>query len=289
MLVKTEAFVLRNRKMNESDSLLHLFSRKLGRISAVAKGARRSRSRFLAGVQPFVYSDFVLYSGRNLYTVNHVEPLRTFYSLREDYGKLSVASYMMELAEAEINEGQKNHRLFQLLGKGLTLTSCLENTPHALVRSFELQFVQLAGYEPQLNHCLECSLWEDHGTHWFSVRMGGVLCDKCRHMDPAAFPLTLTCLRLMHTLLNRKIEETSCLRLRSDLNNELSSLMEKYLLFQLDRHTFRTRRFLENTMDHSHRVKAFSSQELIKPLTGDMESDTFKKNEKQQCSHEQKE
>jgi DNA repair protein RecO len=84
MLITTEAFVLKSRKYNEADSLMVLFSRKLGKISAVAKGSRRAKSQMLAGIQPFCHSSFVLYQGRSLYTVNQVEARRIFYPLRED-------------------------------------------------------------------------------------------------------------------------------------------------------------------------------------------------------------
>src|SRR5690554_1201034 len=104
MLITTEGFVLKNRKYRETDSILTIFTRKVGKINAIAKGARRPKSNLLAGIQPFCYSEFVLYKGRNLYTVSQCDSKEIFYPLREDLKKLSYASYLMELVEAVIVE-----------------------------------------------------------------------------------------------------------------------------------------------------------------------------------------
>src|SRR5690554_3964838 len=110
MLLKTEGFVLKNRKYAETDSLLVIFTRKIGKIHAIAKGVQRLKSSLMAGVQPFCYSDFVLYKGKSLYTVSQCEPKQIFYKIREDIKHLSYGAYVVELIEAVTNEGQTNNR-----------------------------------------------------------------------------------------------------------------------------------------------------------------------------------
>ncbi len=138
MLLKTEGFVLKNRKYKETDSLLVLFTRKLGKINAIAKGVQRPKSSLMACVQPFCYSDFVLYKGRSLYTVSQCESKEVFYKIREDMKTFSYAAHAIELIEAVTNEGQTNNRLFNLLGKTLFILTQAGIELETVIRSYEI-------------------------------------------------------------------------------------------------------------------------------------------------------
>lgn len=245
MLVNTEAFVLKSRKYNEADSLLVLFSRKLGKISAVAKGSRRAKSQMLAGIQPFCYSDFQLYKGRSLYTVNQVDSRKIFYPLREDYRKLTYAAYLVELVEIEITEGQTHPRLFSLFGKSLTLLSREDVEMETLIRSFELHFMGACGYKPQLQGCTACQETKS-GKWWFSLEQGGILCRACRGQGQTVRPISHTCLKLMRYLTAKSIDETAHIKIHPRLNDELQQLTKDYLLYHMERFQFRSLKLLSH-------------------------------------------
>ncbi len=274
MLINTEAFVLKSRKFNEADSMLVLFSRKLGKASAVAKGSRRAKSKMLAGIQPFCYSDFMLYKGRNLYTVTQVEAKRIFYPLREDYNKLTYACYLVELVETEITEGQTHPQLFSLFGKGLTLLSNPETIILTLIRSFELHFMTVCGYEPMLNQCMSCQTHESTGW-WFNLTQGGILCIDCRQSQPEARKISANCIKLARYLLAKKIDETVRLKIHPSLNNELQEHMKVYMLHHLDRYQFKSLKMLEQTETLPVLDKKYAESVS---LTDTIESDTFNEN-----------
>ncbi|SET41037.1 DNA replication and repair protein RecO [Natronincola peptidivorans] len=239
MLVKTEGFVLKSKKYGESDSLLIIFTRKLGKINAIAKGAKRPKSSLIAGVQPFCYSDFLLYKGKSLYTVSQCEPKEIFYKLREDVKKLSYAAYLVELVEATVNEGQTNNRLFNLLGKTLHLLTQSDIEMNTIIRSFEMNYLNYCGFRPELYQCVSCGKKES--SNWrFSSQEGGVLCNLCFNQDPYAMKISDITLRLAKYLQSRDIVEIQKLKISDSLNENLKRILKHYILVHINKYDFKS-------------------------------------------------
>lgn len=239
MLITTEGFVLRNRKYKETSSLLTIFTRKVGKINAIAKGAYRPKSRLLAGIQPFSYSEFVLYKGRNLYTVNQCDVREMFYPLREDLKKLSYAAYLVELVESVIAEGQISNRLFNLLGKTLYILKEDDIEINPVVRAFEIKLMDYSGYRPYLINCVHCA--NKQSTSWkFSVEQGGLLCLSCLNIDPSAVKIGNTTIKLAIYLLTRDMEEIKKLKVSRYLNDELRNVLRQYILAYTNRYNFKS-------------------------------------------------
>ena len=202
MLITTEGFVLRNRKYRETDSLLTIFTQKIGKVNAIAKGVYKHKSNLLAGTQPFSYSECVLYKGRSLYTINRCEIKEIFYSLGEDLKKLSFAAYIVELVESVTAEGQTNSRLFNLLRKTLYILKENDIEINSIIRAFEIKLIDYSGYRPYLTSCVHCAnkqskLWK------FSIEQGGLLCSLCSNTDPFALKMGNTTIKLAIYLLTR--------------------------------------------------------------------------------------
>jgi DNA repair protein RecO (recombination protein O) len=244
MLLKTEGFVLKNRKLGEADSLLTIFTRKLGKINAVAKGARKPRSPFLAGVQPFCYSEFVVYKGKNLYQVSSCDSKQIFYSIREDMDKLAYSAYLLELVEAVITEGQTNNRLFNLVGKTLSLMLMEEIELNTIVRAFELKLLHYAGFRPQFTSCVSCGGRGDL-LFRFSISQGGILCGSCSGEDTAAVKISGTTIRLANYLMSKEIEEVYKLKINNFLNNELKNILKKYIFEHINIYHFKSLEIIE--------------------------------------------
>ncbi|AOY77549.1 DNA repair protein RecO [Clostridium formicaceticum] len=239
MLVKTEGFVLKNRKYGESDNMLVIFSRKLGKINAIAKGAQKPKSALMAGVQPFCYSEFLLYRGKSLYTVSQCEPKEIFYKLREDVKRLSYAAYLVELVEVVTNEGQTNNRLFNLLGKTLYLLTKPEIEVNTVVRSFEINFLNYCGLKPELHRCVHCN--KITADYWkFSPQEGGLLCNHCSSVDPYAMKISETTLRLARYLQSKEIHEVRKLKISDTLNEALKKLLKQYILVHINKYDFKS-------------------------------------------------
>lgn len=239
MLVNTEAFVLKNKKYGETDSMLTLFTRKLGKINAIAKGARKPKSSLLAGIQPFGYSDFILYRGKSLYTITQCDSKKIFYSIREDLDKLAYGAYFLELVEAVTNEGQTNNRLFNLLGKALMQLEEKDIELLTIVRAFELKLLVYSGFKPQLKACVSCGKVQFNPIH-FSMEGGGILCPDCFQVDPFAIKVSETTIRLANYLLDRELVEISKLKVHENLMKELKNLLKKYILVHINKYQFKS-------------------------------------------------
>jgi DNA repair protein RecO (recombination protein O) len=177
---KTEAIVLRSMRFSEADRILHLYTAGRGRIGAIAKGVRKTKSRFGARLEPLSHVELMLHEGGGeLQTITGVELLRSHHRTREDVYRLNVGMIGAEAMLRLFGEPEANERAFGALARFLDL---LDETPHAqtrpaldpLVLSFQLKLLWLAGYLPHLTSCVECG--SNAALVGFSARSGGAVC-----------------------------------------------------------------------------------------------------------------
>jgi DNA repair protein RecO (recombination protein O) len=176
---KTEAIVLRSMRFSEADRILHLYTADRGRIGAIAKGLRKTKSRFGARLEPLSHVELMLHQGAGeLQTITGVELLRSHRAAREDSYRLNVGLIGAEAMLRLFGEPEANERAFGALAKFLDLLDVGEvrsTQPAAdpLVLSFQLKLLWLAGYLPHVTSCVECGASELIG---FSARAGGAVC-----------------------------------------------------------------------------------------------------------------
>jgi DNA repair protein RecO (recombination protein O) len=184
--LKTEGIVLRSLRYGEADRILHLYTPDRGRVSAIAKGVRRARSRFGGRLEPFFRLNLVLYEGRSeLLTVTSVETIAGHPRLREDAGALDGAARACEAVARVFDDGDPHRGVYHLLANELAL---LDHEPQKAGRpnalAFRLKLLLAAGFAPQLAACASCG--EQEHLAGFSGAAGGVVCAAC---EASAFPL----------------------------------------------------------------------------------------------------
>jgi DNA repair protein RecO (recombination protein O) len=177
--LKTEAIVLRSIRYGEADRILHLFTRHHGRLGAIAKGARRARSRFGARLEPFFHVRAVLHEGRgDLLTVTSVDTLSAHAGLREHAATLDAAARACDAVARLFETPDPHPEVFTLLANELALLSAgvaHAGTGNAL--AFRLKLLLAAGFVPQLGACASCGAAEH--LRGFSAAAGGVVCAAC--------------------------------------------------------------------------------------------------------------
>jgi len=156
-LRKTEAIVLRSRHLGETSKILTLFTERFGKLAAVAKGARRPKSRFGAGLDLFAHSSVILYlkENRDLGLVTESTLREDFYGLREDAERLGRASAVVELVDRMVMRAEPVPELFPLLLGGFQ-TLERQDRPSMLLSALMLKIVALLGFRPQLYACSRC-------------------------------------------------------------------------------------------------------------------------------------
>jgi DNA repair protein RecO (recombination protein O) len=184
--VKTEAIVLRSIRFGEADRILHLYTPERGRISAIAKGVRKTRSRFGGRLEPFFRLRLVLHQGRSdMMTVTSAETLQGHPRLREGGPTLDAAARACDAVNRLFGEAEPTPPVYHLLCNELGL---LEADPakagHANQLAFRLKLLLAAGFAPQLAACAACG--EREHLVGFSGAAGGVVCPAC---EAGGFPL----------------------------------------------------------------------------------------------------
>lgn len=171
-----QGIVLRSYPFGEADRVVVLLSPNRGKLRTVAKGVRKTKSRFGGRLEPFTHVDLVVYEGRNLETITQVSVIEAFPSLRSDLDRVMAAGTMVESIDAVAQEGEASHRLFLLLQRGLKALDA--GSDGDLTSAFLLKLAGVVGVAPALTRCASCGNVE--GLDRFSFSGGGVVCRNCR-------------------------------------------------------------------------------------------------------------
>jgi DNA repair protein RecO (recombination protein O) len=181
---KTEAVVLRSFRLGEADRVLHLYTLERGRIGAVAKGIRKTKSRFGARLEPLSHADMMLHQGGGeLQTVTGVQLIHSHHEVREQQYRLSVGLLGAEAMLRLFTEQEGNVRAFEALTRFLDLADALEPQEgraafDPLALSFQLKLLWLSGYLPHLTSCADCGT-ETELLVGYSPAAGGAVCRNC--------------------------------------------------------------------------------------------------------------
>lgn len=184
--LKTEAVVLRSMRYGEADRILHLYTPERGRISAIAKGVRKTRSRFGGRLEPFFRLRLVLHEGRSdLLTVTSAETVAPYTRLRDNGATLDAAARACDAVNRLFGEAEASAPVFHLLCNELGLLDAdPANAGHANQLAFRLKLLVAGGFAPYLAACASCGE-RDHLVG-FSGAAGGVVCASC---EGGGFPL----------------------------------------------------------------------------------------------------
>jgi len=242
-LLKVGGIVLKQVNVGEADKIITLFTDKKGKIQAVAHGARKAKSRFISSTQPFSYCEYVLYKGKNLYTINQSEVKESFQELLNDLYSLTYGSYFMELVDVLTQEEESNIELFRLLLKALYLLNEKQFDKELIVRAFEIKSMAISGYLPNLNKCVVCYGAVSSEIR-FSSKLGGVICGKCVQEDRYSTKTDPSTINTMRYLVKMDIERIHTLKVSAIVKNEMKKILKNYIKYYLERE-FKSLEFIE--------------------------------------------
>ena len=195
VIINTQGIVLKSVPYKENDLILTIFSRKLGKISVIARGAKKSKSSLLSSSQIFAYSNFTLKREGNMYRVTQSEIIKSFYNLSYDFEAFSYATYILKLIDSFMIENQPNNRLFILLAQSLYLF-CEED--------IDMEYVSLC----------------------FKLKF---LCEKCSEHFEHNLKINITTTKLMDYILKNDVLICSKAKVSKYLINELSRILKIYM------------------------------------------------------------
>lgn len=234
--LKTKGIVIREVNTGEADKMLTVFTKSNGRVSVAARGARRPRSRMVAGTQLLCYSDFVLFEGKRLYTLNSCEAIETFYNIRMDLVKLTYAAHMTELINDAVQDNQPSGKILQLFLNTLHFLSKTDRSPELLTRVFELRLMSVLGFAPHSRGCMLCGRDELDEVS-FSFRLCGFICgnEACARSDPGAVCISPGTARALRHIVYSPPGELFGFSLSEGVMGELAAISRRYVRERMEK------------------------------------------------------
>jgi DNA repair protein RecO (recombination protein O) len=229
---KEQGIVLRSIKLGEADKIVTVMTQGAGKVRAVAKGIRKTTSRFGGRLEPFTHVSLMLYRGRgSLDTITQAEIIASHRALRDDLALFAAGETMLEAVDKVAEEHEKNIRLALLLLAGLRALEPGPADPSAVAESFLLKLLSLSGFHPSLTACAVCG---DTDPQLFAAGQGGAVCSRCA--DPGAGPVSRDALALLQRLaLTEMGEAGSYVEPEVRVRKEARALLYGFAEYHLDR------------------------------------------------------
>ena len=228
----TEALVIKEMNVGESDRLVTLFTRDLGIIKAFASGAKNIKSKKGAATALLTYSSFTILEKIGTYRIYEATPIAQFFTLGSDIETLTLSQYFCELALEFAEEGKPTPELLRLILNSLHFLT-KEKRYAPLVKAItELRCAVISGYSPNLIACENCGEFETDVMH-FNVEEGFILCDSCKEMAQG-IPITKTELSAMRHIVYSEFSKLYSFEIPESNADRLSKITEKYITVQTD-------------------------------------------------------
>ncbi|MFX3674416.1 MAG: DNA repair protein RecO [Paenisporosarcina sp.] len=222
MLNRIEGIVLKTQDYGESNKIVTLYSREVGKITAMARGAKKPASRLSAITQPFTHGSFLIQQGRGMGTMQQGEQVESYRHIREDIEATAYASFVVELIDRAVEDRTPQTAIFNLLQQALHAIS-EEYDPEAIALFVEWKMLPVTGIYPTLHQCVNCGATE--GEFAFSFQQIGFLCHRCFSLDPYIIRLTPSHVKLIRTFYTVSIEQVGKLTLKKETKTFIKKIV----------------------------------------------------------------
>lgn len=239
-----EAVVVRASDFGEADRLVTLLTPFAGLVRAVARGARKPKSRLGGNVDLLRHIKVSVNEGRTLHSVSQAQSISSLRGLHSSLEKMSTGLYVAEMAEKFSVEGGSNPALFNQLVQMLQTVS--DEALHPLMpRWFEVQVLRMNGFLPAINECVDCSAQLEPQGHVFSPSRGGIVCPECRASESdVLLPASLNTVKLLRHMARAKWDAVRPISAGEDDVRQVGRILKEHLQFVLDRN-LRTTAFMD--------------------------------------------
>ena len=185
--IKTNGIIISENNFGDFDKMLTMLTPGLGKISCIAKGARRPKSALMAGSQLLCFGEYLMYKGSNTYNINSCETIEVFYNLRMDLDKLKYAAHITKIIQDVTQENQNSYKILQLYLNTLYTLSETDKDMDLVLSIFKLRLLCILGFTPRVNECITCKNNEEQSC--FSIRDNGFKCKACSRVDKSCISM----------------------------------------------------------------------------------------------------
>jgi DNA repair protein RecO (recombination protein O) len=234
-LYVTDAIVLTRFDYGEADRIMTLFTPAFGKLKAIAKGVRRTKSRLGGSLEPLAELRVALARGRTFDVVTQVQVSHAWLHLRDSLESTATAWYLAELADRSLEERHEAEGLYALLRHAYELLDAGMDAGR-VARWYEMRLADELGVRPEVDRCVECDrmLDADEAFRWVPP-LGGVLCSRCPGPPADRAGLSLEALKLLKAYQRLDVEALAALRLPAAVEAEVEQAMRDFLRYSLER------------------------------------------------------
>ena len=224
--IKMNGIIISENNFGDYDKMLTMLTPGLGKISCVAKGARRPKSALLAGTQFLCFGEYLMYKGANTYTINSCETIEVFYNLRTDLDKLNNAVYITKIIRDVTEENQNCYKILQLFLNTLYTLSETDKNPELVISVFKLKLLCYLGFTPRINECINCKQKEN--LQYFSLKDNGFKCGICAKQDKSCLNMSESTANAIRYIVMAPAKKLYSFNLKDESLNELKLITKLY-------------------------------------------------------------
>ncbi len=251
MVGDTEGIVLRQTKAAYGRRMLLIFTRKYGKISVGTSIAEGGKSKSALAIRPFTYGRYEIFKGRDSYSLNNAQVVRSYYGLGEDIDKYMAASYVLELTEKVLTEELPQPAIFRLLLEFLETLEARKSKHDTLVLAYIVKLVGILGAAPVLDRCACCGGELD--GNYFSVAEGGMICPSCYQNftknpqttanEALIYQTNFGIVDILKYFQKEPLSAFEKIALDDGISQKLGAIMRSYLAYHFDIHKLKSESF----------------------------------------------
>ena len=231
--MKINGIILSENNVGDFDKMLTMLTPGTGKISCVAKGARRPKSALLAGTQIFCFGEYLMYKGTNTYHINSVEPIEIFYNIRTDLEKLKYAVHINKIIQDVTQENQNCYNILQLLLNTLYTISETDKDLDLVLSVFKLRLLSIIGFVPNVSNCVSCG--EKEKIQGFSIKDNGFKCDVCGKQDTSIIQMSKSTLNAIKYTIMAPAKKIFSFTIRDESLEEFRLITKIYFNDKLEK------------------------------------------------------
>ena len=233
-IVKMKGIIIAENNMGDFDKMLTMLTPGFGKISCVAKGARRPKSSLLAGTQFLCFGEYVMFKGQEHYTINSCDTIEIFYNLRTDLEKLEYAVNITKIVQDVTNENENCYKILQLYLNTLYMLSETEKNADFITSVFKIKLLCFLGFKPKIEECAaDCKARND--LNYFSIKDNGLKCENCSKQDKGAIHISKSTATSLKYIVLAPAKKLFSFELKNESLKELQLISKIYLNEKLEK------------------------------------------------------
>lgn len=247
MLITSEGIVLKQRKIANNRRMITLFTKNYGKISAGTSISEKGKAKSALALRPFSYAEYDVFKGRESYSINSAQVLKSYYSIGEDLDRFLVASKLIEYLDSILEDEQPSPALFDMTIEFMESLTNTSGNYDTLLYAFIVKTLRVQGVSPEMKCCVNCAkeldkfgyeIPNEKRGHLFSVTAGGIICEDCAQREKTSSNALIhkpnfDIIELIMYMMNNPIKKFEKVSLKSDVQNETKQIINEYITHYL--------------------------------------------------------